>query len=692
MSNSVYLTVNAPESRRSVVALGLLEMLARRVGRVGVFRPISPSEPERDVLVNTLVDRYQLKPVPARGLTYEQAVQLVDEGDNERLIAHCVDAFFQMRDQYDFMVVLGTDFTGPSPSTELALNAKLAANMGTPVVSIINAYQRDDGEIHTSMDVVAHLLAQEGCAEVATIVNRVDADQFDRIRARILEVPHPVPVYALRDLKILTALTIREVAEEVGAVVLAGTEESFDREVDAYMAGSGYLQTVLPGLTDGVLVVAHGDRDDLAVGAAAAAMSSSMPTPSGVLFTSAHVPGPTTLSLLEASGLPVLAVQEGTYETLHKLEGVHAEIWPGSRRKIAAALGEFNAEVDTDHLASLIETSRTNVVTPLMFTIDLLERARSQRRRIVLPEGNDERILRAADELIQEKVAELVILGQSDDVLARAAKLGIDLSGVEIVDPVSSPLRAEFAEEYARLRAHKGVGLTQAFDTVSDVSYFGTMLVHMGHVDGMVSGAAHTTASTIRPALEIIRTTPDALVVSSAFLMCMPDRVLVFADCAVNPDPNAEQLADIAIHSADTANAFGIEPRVAMVSYSTGSSGSGTDVDKVREATALVAARRPDLPLAGPIQYDAAVDPGVGASKMPGNPVAGHATVLIFPDLNTGNTTYKAVQRSADAIAVGPVLQGLRRPVNDLSRGCTIPDIVNTVAITAIQAQQVVKA
>ena len=692
MSNSVYLTVNAPESRRSVVALGLLELLARRVGRVGVFRPISPAEPERDVLVNTLVDRYQLKPVPARGLTYEQAVQLVDEGDNERLIAHCVDAFFQMRDQYDFMVVLGTDFTGPSPSTELSLNAKLAANMGTPVLSIINGYQRDDGEIHTSMDVVAHLLAQEGCAEVATIVNRVDAGDFDRLRGRVLEVPHPVPVYVLRDLKLLSALTIREVADAVGAVVLAGSEESFDREVDAYMAGSGYLQTVLPGLTDGVLVVAHGDRDDLAVGAAAAAMSPSMPTPSGVLFTSAHVPGPTTLSLLEASGLPVLAVQESTYDTLHKLEGVHAEIWPGSRRKIAAALGEFNAEVDTDHLASLIETSRTNVVTPLMFTIDLLERARSQRRRIVLPEGNDERILRAADELIQEKVADLVILGQSEDVIARAAKLGVDLAGVEIMDPVTSPLRSEFAEEYARLRAHKGVSLPQAFDTVSDVSYFGTMLVHMGLVDGMVSGAAHTTASTIRPALEIIRTTPEALVVSSAFLMCMPDRVLVFADCAVNPDPNAEQLADIAIHSADTATAFGIEPRVAMVSYSTGSSGSGTDVDKVREATSIVAARRPDLALAGPIQYDAAVDPGVGASKMPGNPVAGHATVLIFPDLNTGNTTYKAVQRSADAIAVGPVLQGLRRPVNDLSRGCTIPDIVNTVAITAIQAQQAVTA
>jgi phosphate acetyltransferase len=260
---------------------------------------------------------------------------------------------------------------------------------------------------------------------------------------------------------------------------------------------------------------------------------------------------------------------------------------------------------------------------------------------------------------------------------------------MDVLDPETSPLREEFAALYAELRAHKNVTLEQAFDTVVDPSYFGTLLVHTGRVDGMVSGAAHTTAHTIRPALEIIRTSPETPLASSAFLMCLPDRVLVFADCAVNPDPMAEQLADIALSSAETARAFGIEPRVALVSYSTGESGSGSDVDKVRAATDLVARRAPDLPLAGPIQYDAAVDPDVGRAKMPDNPVAGNATVLVFPDLNTGNTTYKAVQRSANAVAIGPVLQGLRRPVNDLSRGCSVPDIINTVAITAIQAQQV---
>ncbi len=692
VSNSLYITINSPQSRRSVVALGLLEMLARQVGRIGVFRPIRPGDGKSDPVAETLVERYQLKPVPDAGLSYAEASALVVDGDNDPLVAHCVDAFFRIRDQYDFVIVLGTDFTGPSPHTELGLNAKLAANMGAPVLSIINGHEQDDASILTAMSMVAHTLADHDCSEVATFINRVDPQRYEHLRQQLEDEKHAAPVYLLRDLPVLTAMTVAEVFEAVSGTVLAGTPEGLEREVDSYMAGSGYLSTVLPGLTEGVLVVCHGDRDDLAVGAAAAALSPNLPTPAGVVLTQGHVPGPATLDLVSASGLPVVSVPGSTYETLHSLEGLHGQVHPSSRRKIAAALGEFAASVNTEQLASLVQMSHTSVVTPLMFTIDLLERARAARRRIVLPESGDERILRAADELLQGGVADLVLLGVAEDVHRRASQLGIDLSGVEIIDPVTSPLREEFADVYAELRKHKGMTRVQAYDTVSDVSYFGTLLVHTGRVDGMVSGAAHTTAHTIRPALEIIKTTPDAMVVSSAFLMCMPDRVLVFADCAVNPDPNAEQLADIAIHSADTAAAFGIEQRVAMVSYSTGTSGSGSDVDKVRAATEIVAQARPDLLLAGPIQYDAAVDPGVGASKLPGNPVAGHATVLIFPDLNTGNTTYKAVQRSADAIAVGPVLQGLRKPVNDLSRGCTIPDIVNTVAITAIQAQKAAHA
>lgn len=687
MSDSLYITSTTIRAGKAVVALGTLETLARQVGRVGLFRPIVDG-PD-DALISLLTDRYMLKTDRAYGLTYGEAAAYIDDEGDARLVAYLVDAFLHMRDDYDFVLVVGTDFSGPSPSTELALNARLATNMGTPVLAVVNGHGLDASGVEHAMDSSTGQLTRLGATLLATIVNRVDPASIEQVRATIAAEEHRTPVWVLRDLPVLSALTVEEVADGLHGDVLVGSPESLQREVDTYVAGSGHLQTLLPALSDGALVVASGDRADLAVGTAASALSRDMPNPSGVVLTCGHRPDPMTQSLLEASGLPVIAVDADTYQTLHALEGLRGEIRSTSRRKIAAALGEFSASVDLEELAQMIQLSHPDAITPLMFSTGLLERARANRRRIVLPEGTDERILAAAEELVHGGVVDLTLLGNPAEIQAKAIAAGVDLTGIEIIDPATSSLRDEFAQEYAQLRAHKGVTLEGAYDRVVDPSYFGTMLVHTGRVDGMVSGAAHTTADTIRPALEIIKTTPGAQIVSSAFLMCLPDRVLVFADCAVNPDPNPEQLADIAISSADTAIAFGVDPRVAMVSYATGTSGTGSDVDKVRKATEMVAARRPDLPLAGPIQYDAAVDEGVGASKMPGNPVAGHASVMIFPDLNTGNTTYKAVQRSAPAVAIGPLLQGLRKPVNDLSRGCTIPDIINTVAMTAIQAQQV---
>jgi phosphate acetyltransferase len=326
-------------------------------------------------------------------------------------------------------------------------------------------------------------------------------------------------------------------------------------------------------------------------------------------------------------------------------------------------------------------------MTPLRFEHMLIERARSERKHIVLPEGDDDRILQAAGIVLQRGIAELTILGEEATVRARATQLGIDLDAAHIVSTMDHDLHERFTDVYAEARKHKGISRQAAADTVTDGSYFGTLMVHLGLADGMVSGAKHTTANTIRPGFEIVKTTPGVSVVSSVFLMALADRVLVYGDCAVIPEPTVEQLADIAISSAATARRFDIEPRVAMLSYSTGESGTGAEVERVRAATELVRKRAPELPVAGPIQYDAAADPTVGESKMPGSDVAGHATVFIFPDLNTGNNTYKAVQRSAGAVAIGPVLQGLAKPINDLSRGALVRDIVNTIAITAIQAQ-----
>jgi phosphate acetyltransferase len=400
-----------------------------------------------------------------------------------------------------------------------------------------------------------------------------------------------------------------------------------------------------------------------------------------------------------APGTPVVLVPELSFATAQRLAPLEGRVSATAPRKVETALGLFDLHVDVAGLTGRIELDRPQRITPLMFEHELLERARTPRlAEIVLAEGTEERILRAADLLLRRNVCHLTLLGEVEAVRRRIAELGLDLdedpgngrARARIIDPAdpTNGLRERFAASYAELRSHKGVTLEQALDSVLDVNYFGTLMVHHGLADGMVSGAVHSTAATMRPALEIIKTAPGARLVSSSFFMCLPDRVLVYGDCAINPDPNAEQLADIAIQCARTASDFGVPPRVAMLSYSTGTSGHGVDVDKVRQAADIVRRMRPDLPVEGPIQYDAAVEPAVAATKLPGSPVAGRATVFVFPDLNTGNNTYKAVQRTAGTLAIGPVLQGLRKPINDLSRGATVPDIVTTVAITAIQAHQ----
>ena len=463
------------------------------------------------------------------------------------------------------------------------------------------------------------------------------------------------------------------------------------REVTAYKVAAMKLPNYLDHVVDGALVVTPGDRADVILGTFASRLSSTYPNVAALILTGGLEPDPQVLRLIDGLAdvpLPVLAVDGDTYTAARDVTHVRAVIRPDNDRKVATALGVFESNVDVAELADAIEVARSERVTPLMFEFELIERARRARRHIVLPEGTDDRILQAAQLLRRRDVVDLTLLGDVDEVRSRITSLGLDLDDVPVIDPTASELHDGFTDLYLELRSHKGITREYAEETMADVSYFGTMLVHTGRVDGMVSGAAHTTAHTIRPAFEIIRTRPDVSIVSSVFLMLLEDRVLVYGDCAVNPNPSAEELADIAISSAETASRFGIEPRIAMLSYSTGESGAGTDVEEVREATALVHERRPDLVVDGPIQYDAAVDVSVGRAKLPESPVAGQATVFVFPDLNTGNNTYKAVQRSAGAVAIGPILQGLAKPVNDLSRGCLVPDIVNTVAITAIQAEE----
>ncbi|MEV3988969.1 phosphate acetyltransferase [Streptomyces sp. NPDC049837] len=687
MARSVYVTGIDRGDGRQVVELGVMELLTRQVDRVGVFRPLVHDGPDR--LFDLLRVRYRLSQDPATvyGMDYQEASALQAEKGTDELVAQLVERFHRVARDYEVVLVLGTDFHATQLPEELALNARLANEFGASVIPVVGGKGQDADAVRAETRNAFRAYESLGCDILAMVANRVAPEDRDALAER-LAARLPVPCYVLPDEPALSAPTVAQITQALGAEVVLGDGSGLARDALDFVFGGAMLPNFLNALTPGCLVVTPGDRADLVVGALAA-HSAGTPPIAGVLLTLNERPSQEILTLAArlAPGTPVISVSGNSFPTAAELFSLEGKLNAATPRKAETALGLFERHVDTGDLLKRISVARSGRVTPMMFEHELLEQARADRRRVVLPEGAEERVLRAADVLVRRDVCELTLLGDVEVIRKKAADLGIDLKDTQLIDPSTSELRQRFAERYAELRAHKGVSVELAYDVVSDVNYFGTLMVQEGLADGMVSGSVHSTAATIRPAFEIIKTKPEASIVSSVFFMCLADKVLVYGDCAVNPDPNAEQLADIAVQSAATAARFGVEPRIAMLSYSTGTSGSGADVDKVREATKLVRQAHPELKIEGPIQYDAAVEPSVAATKLPGSEVAGQATVLIFPDLNTGNNTYKAVQRSAGAVAVGPVLQGLRKPVNDLSRGALVSDIVNTVAITAIQSQ-----
>ena len=685
VARNLYITATEAQSGKSIVALGLMEALAARSRRIGFFRPIVHAG-ARDSQIELIRRRYDLAAGydEMHALTVEEAGALIATGRQDELEQRVFDAYKRLERECEVLVCEGTDYSGAVPALDFELNATLANALGCPVLAVIRG--DSPAKIAAKVRVARGQLAQRGCAFFGVIVNRVPRDALDAMRTHSVTYDRSEPMYVLAEEPELANPTVSEIARALGAEVLVDPG-TMRRAVRAVRIGAMNVEHFVSDLLDGTLVIVPGDRADILVASLAASLSTALPSVAGLLLTGAYAPAPTIRRLLDVAPFPVLQVAGGTYATAAAVHDVVSVIGAEDERKIATALGVFEAGVDPRELTERIAVPRPVRVTPRMFQHELIERAKLDRQHIVLAEGDDERILHAADILLRRQVVELTILGEPARVRARGAALGLTLEGAHLVEPASSPLRREFAAAYHELRKHKGMTAELAYDTVAEPSYFGTFLVQSGAVDGMVSGAAHTTADTIRPAFEVIRALPEVSVVSSVFFMCLADRVLVYGDCAVNPAPDGDQLADIAISSADTAASFGIDVRVAMLSYSTGDSGRGEGVERVRLATALVRERRPDLRIEGPIQYDAAVDASVAALKLPDSDVAGQATVFVFPDLDTGNVSYKAVQRSAGAVAVGPVLQGLRKPVNDLSRGCTVTDIVNTVAITAIQAQ-----
>lgn len=694
MTKALYIATLESHSGKSLVVLGLMKLLLGKMAKVGYFRPVIDDvrEGEIDNHINTVVSHFGLEILAedAFALTQSQVVDMFNDGRQGDILDTIIGKFKLLEERFDFILVEGSDFSSDGSIIEFDLNIDIAKNLGIPVVLIDNARGKTLEEFCGNLESAVNTYIQKGIEILGVVANKVRPENADVVHKRLeSELKDKTITFTVPRVKNLSHPTLHEILECLEGKVLFG-KDNLDNQTGSFGVGAMQLHNYLTHLRENSLVITPGDRSDIILGALQANLSDNYPVISGIVLTGGILPEPSILKLLEGfeTHVPIISVQQGTFAAANSVGNIKSKIYAKSKQKIATSIALFNTHINGEVLLERLKTFEPRTITPRMFQYNLLQRAKAQKKHIVLPEGEDARILEAASELDLLGIVEITLLGNPEKIEKKAMQLGIAISHLNIIDPANSPNFDKYAETFCELRKHKGVNMDVARDTMLDVSYFGTMMVYQGHADGMVSGAVHTTQHTIRPALQFVKTKPGIKVVSSVFFMCLENRVSVFGDCAINPNPTAEQLAEIAISSAASAERFGIKAKIAMLSYSSGSSGKGEDVDKVRTATEIVKRTHPHLQVEGPIQYDAAVDPLVGKSKLPDSEVAGQASVLIFPDLNTGNNTYKAVQRETGALAIGPMLQGLNKPVNDLSRGCTVDDVFNTVIVTAIQAQE----
>ncbi|MDR2551301.1 MAG: phosphate acetyltransferase [Desulfobulbus sp.] len=694
MADSLYIANLEKESGKLVVTLGVMEILSRRIDRVGFFRPIVPGDGSNDNDINLIKKRYNigLEYDEIAGISHDEARALIAGGDDQLLFREIVRKFSEVRKKCDFLLCEGPTIVNMSDAFDYDISIRIARELGSPTLHVVNGRDRTVAEIEKNIGVAEKIYEQYQCPLLAIFVNRIApgllAAAATEIRGQHRDKPYRFDF--LPEMAGFSMPTMEEITEGIGARHFSGPCSGLQRDVHAIKVAAMSSSNYIDFLEEDDLVVTAGDRPDIIFATLGAIASRNYPSPAGLLLSGGMEPSPSMVKLLDGIGglaLPIYLMDGDTFSVARHAGEIKGVVRPHNEQKINRALGVFESHVDTSGLEQRVIETKSATMSPLMFEYSLFQRARSIRKHVVLPEGCEERILQAAEILRSREVVDLTLLGDEKIIRSRAATLGLRLQDVQIIDPRGSELREEFIESLYQARRHKGATRDYARDVINDVSYFGTLMVHTGRADGMVSGAAHTTQQTVRPAFQIIRTRPEVRVISSVFFMCFQTKVLVYGDCAVNPNPSSEDLAEIAIRSAETAAMFDIDPVVAMLSYSSGDSGQGEDVERVRQAVLLARQRRPELKIDGPLQYDAAIDLAVGSQKMPESEVAGRASVFIFPDLNTGNNTYKAVQRSSGAVAIGPILQGLNKPVNDLSRGCLVTDIVNTVAITAIQAQ-----
>jgi len=676
---SYFVAATQPNVGLTSVSLGLLRALQRRGLKVAFVKPVTKRTPDKEpsVLFARNICKVANTPNP---LPMSLVTQYVTSGKTDELLEDIVSLAMSCTEGADVLVVEGMQ-ADPSRAFIPRLSGDIARSLQADVVLVASGA---DAEGIAQANYMIAQIRRANREVVGVIFNRAMAD-FDQ--AAVAGQLDGVPIWGIiEDNPALSAPRTIDVARHLGAEVMIKGQIGTRRVLDTVLAARSVTE-VIPRLTPGALVISAGDRDDVIL-AVALAESNGIEL-AGLVLTHHSFISPRIErfgSRAFHSGLPVLRTDGDSYETATRISRLPLAVPQDDLSRMDTVIDSLAEQLDADAICAGLKLAVSTRLSPPAFRYQLIQKARAANKRIVLPEGDEPRTIRAAVICTQKGIARCVLLGQRKVIRSVADSLGIELPpGLEILEP--NQIAERFVAPMVELRKSKGLTPGQALISLEDTVVLGTMMLAVDEVDGLVSGAVHTTANTVRPALQLIKTAPGSTIVSSCFFMLMPEQVLVYADCAVNPDPTARELAEIAKQSADSALAFGIDPKVAMISYSTGKSGSGDDVEKVRAATELARAQWPDLVIDGPMQYDAATVRDVAEQKAPGSAVAGQATVFIFPDLNTGNTTYKAVQRSANVVSVGPMLQGLRKPVNDLSRGALVDDIVFTIALTAIQAE-----
>ncbi|OZV69813.1 phosphate acetyltransferase [Winogradskyella aurantia] len=696
-NKGIYIATTEPNSGKSIVSLGLMQLLLGKAAKLGYFRPIIDDFGHGgiDNHINTIITYFNLdlKFEEAYAFKRSDVIKKKNEDKDDEIISKIIEKYKAVEERFDFVLVEGTSFSGEGSIIEFDINVQIAKNLGIPAIVLASGLGKTLEELIGNLQIAFDAFKDKGVQVLSVIANKVDAKNQASIVSELeTYFPTGVIVNAIPLDPILSNPSIKEIVDVLDAKILFGASY-INNQAGYFSVGAMQLHNYLMHIKEHGLVITPGDRADIILGALQAHISDNYPSLSGIVLTGGLIPEDSIIKLIEGLSdiVPIISVKGGTFSVANAIGTIKSQIYAENTQKIMTSITNFEKYVKVDELEERLITFKTDRITPRMFQYNLLKNAKSNKKHIVLPEGLDERILKATKQLIDLGAVEITLLGDKAQIEEKigALDIALDVTKINIINPIESILFEDYAKTLYELRKHKNVNLAMAKDLMADVSYFGTMMVYKGDADGMVSGAIHTTQHTIRPALQFIKTKPEASIVSSVFFMCLEDRVSVYGDCAINPNPTAEQLAEIAISSAATSLAFGINPKIAMLSYSSGTSGVGKDVERVRTATELVKTKRPDLTVEGPIQYDAAVDNKVGKAKLPNSQVAGQANVFIFPDLNTGNNTYKAVQRETKALAIGPIIQGLNKPVNDLSRGCNIDDIFNTVIVTAIQAQSI---